>query len=547
MKHRQRVRSSFRRLTKRSKYLPQGIATTITVAIITIIVLAPTALGITVTIQGLSDNQQLGATGSFTFIAKITIDSNELVPLSGLNIILDGSTFSFNPNTGATVGTTSTAISSVMPINFGSGNLFTTGYGYSTGTLAAYSYSYGWKYGSPSATGYGNQGPQTFTWNVTLAQKNLAIGSHTIRLDAITTGLSLNTYSSSTVTFKIVAGSSETVSIPTTATTATVDNTLTTNTTVVLTGVTFTDPTVPATITTIKFTAAPTTAVTVVTATGKTPAKYVDVKAFNLASGTATITISYTDAEVAGLDESALTLYYYSNSTGTWVQFSNIVRNTAANTISGSIDVTLLTGTYVSLAGSAPATPAVTPPASGGGAGLPVVSATVNTNLRVISLSVVPGSTTTVSLTLRATDLFTTGSIQLTLPDNLVFGNLRTFDFMGTNTLTGNQLLIEKTSTTGTSAASIFFTLTAPLNSSIEVGQIYTVTVDEMSISGATVNFQTEQTVTFSISKPTVPIIYNALDSYFQQLPSRYTENRIPTTTDIMNLLDFRLSGKVEP
>ncbi len=546
MVQRQRVRSKFSRLVKRSKYLPQGIATTITVAIITIIVLAPSALGITVSIQGLSNNQQLGSTGSFTFLAKITIDSNELVPLSGLNIILDGSTFSFNPNTGAAVGTPSSAITSVSPVNFGSGNLFTTGYGYSTGTLAAYSYSYGWKYGTPSATGYGNAGPQTFVWNVTLSNSNLAVGNHTIRLDVITTGMELNTYSSSTVTFAVVAGASQTVSIPTTSTTATVNNVATTNVTVVVTGATYTDANVPATITTIKFTSAPTTAVTVTTGTGKTPAKYIDVKAFNFASGTVTVTVSYTDAEVAGLDESALTLYYYSTSLSTWVQFSSVTVNTSANTVSGSIDVLLLTGTYISLAGTAPVA-TITPPAAGAGAGLPGVSATVNTNLRLVSLQVAPGSAVTVSLTLSSNELMTSGTITLTLPNNLRYSDLRTINFDGTSTLTGNTLVLERSDASGSKTATIFFKLTAPLDSTIKVGQTYTVTIDEVSMQGMTVNFQTSQTVTFNIVSPTVQNIYSALDSHFTNIPNPYTENRVPTITDIMNLLDFRLTGEVLP
>ena len=547
MARRQRVRSKVRRLVKRSKYLPQGIGTSLTIAIIAIIILAPSAMAISLEILGLSDGQKLGNSGSFTFLAKITISSGEVVPLDQFQIVLDSQLFSFNPSTGDAIGSTSSAISSVVPVNFRSGSLYTTGgsgYGYAREYLKAYSYDYNYNYYGQSAYGYGFDGPQTFVWNVTLLPENLSIDDHTIRLDILTLGLSMNRYSSSTITFEVVEGSSQSSTIPTTATSILIDHTYTTNIKVVLSGLTFTDPTIPAIITTLAFDTAPTTSISVLAGTGKTPVKFMAVKGVNFASGTATITVTYTTAEVAELDEKALTLYYWSSSTSTWIQLSGIDRNIVANTVTGNIDVTLLTGTYIAIA--APAKSAA--PAQGAGPGLPGVSATVNTNLRLVSLQAAPGSSVTVSITLRATQVMSTGSITLTLPENLKYSDLRTVNFEGTNTLTGRTLVIEKSGTTDSSSYSvIFFKLSAPLDSTIKVGEIYTVSIDEIIIQGMTVNYNTGQLVTITIAQPTVQSIYSALDSHFIGIDSPYTENRVPTITDIMNLLDFRLAGEVSP
>ena len=108
-------------------------------------------------------------------------------------------------------------------------------------------------------------------------------------------------------------------------------------------------------------------------------------------------------------------------------------------------------------------------------------------------------------------------------------------------------LVIEKSAGSGSTTSRIFFELTAPLDSTIKVGEIYTVTIDEIIIQGMAVTYGTVQTVTITIAQPTVLSIYNALDSYFDNIPSPYTLNNVPTTTDIMNLLDFRLAGEVQP
>lgn len=538
------VRTKLNRLSKRSKYLPQGIATTITVAIISIIILAPSALAVSVQIQGLSDDQEIGLGttsihGSYTFFMKVVIDSDERVPLENVAIILDDTTYNFNANTGGT-----NSIMSVTPYSFTSGQLWTSAYGYGYYTLQAYSYSYSTNYyGSPSYTGYSLAGPQTLTYKIIIDTYELGSGDHTIRLDAITTGLVMNTYSSTETDFTIISGSSDSATVAVGG--STVDHTTTTGTKVVLTGVTLTDSSLPGTITTQKFVTAPTTSISVATGTGKTSALFVDVKAFNMAGGTATITITYTDADIVGLDESTLTIYYWSGTA--WESFTSIVRSPSTNTITGNILVINLDGTYVSLAGTAPVTPPVTPPAAGPGPALPGVSANVNTNLRLVSLQVAPGSPITISITLTSNTLMTSGSMTLTLPANLRYSDLRTINFDGTSTLTGNTLVLERIGATGSNTATIFLKLTAPLDSSIKVGETYTVTVNEVVMQGMTVSFSTPQTVTFNIVEPTVQNIYSALDSHFSSIPSPYTENRVPTMTDIMNLLDFRLTGEVQP
>ena len=191
MVQRQRVRSKSGRLIKRRKHLPQGIATAFTAAIIGIILLAPSALAVSIEIQGLSNGQQLGDSGSFSFLAKVTISSGEVVPLDRLNVVLDSVIFQFNPSTGAAIGSTSSVIDSILPVNFVSGNLYSTdfnsGYGYSYAKLKAYSYGYGYNYyGSPDGYGYGFSGPRTFIWNVTLLPENLSTGNHTLRMDVRT-------------------------------------------------------------------------------------------------------------------------------------------------------------------------------------------------------------------------------------------------------------------------------------------------------------------------------------------------------------------------
>ena len=547
MAQRQRVRSKFKRLAKRSKYLPQGIATTLTVTIIAIIVLAPNAMALSVGLYGLSDDQKIGNSGSFTFLAKVTVSSGEVVPVHHLNVVLDSTIFQFNPNTGDTIGTASSAISSVVPVGIAPGNLYNSAYGWAYGYFKAYSYGYSHNYyGVPgvnlySGYGYGLNGPQIYTWNVTLLPENLDTGDHTVRVDAITVGLTMNDFSSSTVTFEVIGGVSKTTTVPSSRTSITIDHTSTTKTKVVLRDLEFTDSDLPGTLSITLLDSAPSTSQTVLAGTDKTPIKFVDLSAFNFDDGSADITITYTNTEASSVDENALTLYYWSSSAGTWVQLSGINRDTAADTVQGTMDIDILS--YVALASPAKSTA----PAQGAGPGLPAVSATVTTNLQQVSLQAAPGSSVTVTITLSSTTIMSTGSITITLPENLQYSDLRTVNFDGTNTLTGRTLVIEKSAGSGSTTSRIFFELTAPLDSTIKVGEIYTVTIDEIIIQGMAVTYGTVQTVTITIAQPTVASIFSALDSHFTEISSIYTENRVPTITDIMNLLDFRLAGEVSP
>ncbi|MDP6586522.1 MAG: hypothetical protein QF535_17845, partial [Anaerolineales bacterium] len=366
-------------------------------------------------------------------------------------------------------------------------------------------------------------------------------GDHTVRVDVITVGLTMNDFPSSTVTFEVVAGVSNTATVPSSRTSITIDHTSTTKTKVVLRDLTFTDSDIPGTLTTTLLDSAPSTSQTVLAGTDKTPIKFVDIAGFNFDDGSADITITYTNTEVSSVDENALTLYYWSSSAGTWVQLSGINRDTAGDTVKGTMDVDLLS--YIALA--SPAKSAA--PAQGAGPGLPAVSATVTTNLQLVSLQVAPGSSVTVTITLSSTSIMSSGSITLTLPENLVYSDLRTVNFDGTNTLTGRTLVVERSAGSGSTTSHIFFTMSAPLDSTIKVGEIYTVTIDEIIMQGMAVTYGTEQTVTITITQPTVQSIFSALDSRFIGISSPYTENRVPTVTDIMNLVDFRLVGEVQP
>jgi len=524
--------------SRRRKYLSQGVAATLSITVLAVILLAPTAAAFTVGVLGLADGQDVAQGGSFKFRVRVTVESGELVPIQQLKIVLDGTGYSFNPNTGAAIPPTTPAISSLTPENFQAGSLYTPTYGYGYGYLIGYGYNptsgYGYGYGSPNTYGYGFSGPRRLDYLVTLSPGYLSLGPHTLRVDVVT-GLSPpSEFSSQTVTFNVVSGTTQSDTV--TGTTPSVDHTATTGVSITLSGVTYTDPTAPGVITTLKYTVTPTTAVTISDATGKTAALYIDVKAFNIASGTATITISYTDTEISGLDENTLTLYYYSPTTNTWIELSNIVRDTSANTISGTIDATKLTATILTLAGTPP--PTLPPPTI-----IPKATASLTTQ----RLTAPPGSSITITLTLTSQTTITGGHITLTLPKYLKISNIKTVNFKGVSTIINRTLRIEKTTPPYTKSATISLTLTIPLNASIQVGETYTITIEKAQIPGATINFATPKTITITITKPTINEIFSALDSHFDKTPSIYTENRIPTIKDILNLLDFHFKGKVQP
>ena len=119
------------------------------------------------------------------------------------------------------------------------------------------------------------------------------------------------------------------------------------------------------TIVTSSYSADPVTTTTFSTALpGKTALKYVDVQVTGLTSGTAVITVDYSDAEVTakGLNEDTLILYVWYG--GTWnAPVSSPGRDTVNNKIWGTFNVTDLTG-----APAAPGGP------TGGGAAIPTLS-----------------------------------------------------------------------------------------------------------------------------------------------------------------------------
>jgi hypothetical protein len=92
--------------------------------------------------------------------------------------------------------------------------------------------------------------------------------------------------------------------------------------------------------------------------TGSRALKYVDVKVSDYSSGTVTITISYTDDELAGVgvEESSLALYYFKMGSGPWTLAANSTVNTVEKTVSGDIPVGELTGTPLCLGGDAEVT-----------------------------------------------------------------------------------------------------------------------------------------------------------------------------------------------
>ena len=86
--------------------------------------------------------------------------------------------------------------------------------------------------------------------------------------------------------------------------------------------------------------------------TGMTPVKFVDVYVEGFTTGTATVTIHYTDAEVEGLAEDGLKIFYWYG--GLWRLADNIDVDTDANTILADIPVSALTGTPIGIGGSPP-------------------------------------------------------------------------------------------------------------------------------------------------------------------------------------------------
>ncbi|MDD5038299.1 MAG: hypothetical protein PHN78_03180 [Dehalococcoidales bacterium] len=93
---------------------------------------------------------------------------------------------------------------------------------------------------------------------------------------------------------------------------------------------------------------------------GERALKYVDVQiaSGSTYSGNVTITLSYTDADLAelGVKEDTLKLYYFKMTDGPWTEAGNQVLDTVNNTVSGDIPASELTGTPLCLGGEAEVT-----------------------------------------------------------------------------------------------------------------------------------------------------------------------------------------------
>ncbi len=182
----------------RYKYLPHGVTAALSVAIIGVIVFAPAASALSVEILGAANNQKVGRSEDFKFVAHIKITSGELIPLQTLNIVLNGQTYSFDPRTGEPIGNTSEAIESVEPTDFPGGQNDTKPnggtYGYFTGFNDSQT-----SYGSPNAYGYGVAGPTTINYQITLDTSKLPAGTNTIRLNVVTALSPVSTYWSPTI------------------------------------------------------------------------------------------------------------------------------------------------------------------------------------------------------------------------------------------------------------------------------------------------------------------------------------------------------------
>ncbi|MFB6215320.1 MAG: PKD domain-containing protein, partial [Candidatus Bipolaricaulia bacterium] len=78
--------------------------------------------------------------------------------------------------------------------------------------------------------------------------------------------------------------------------------------------------------------------------------KYADVKAIDLKSGDARISIHYTDREVSQFIEEGLKLFAYYD--GSWSEATNINVDTSENVIHGDVDVSKLTGSPITVSGN---------------------------------------------------------------------------------------------------------------------------------------------------------------------------------------------------
>lgn len=85
--------------------------------------------------------------------------------------------------------------------------------------------------------------------------------------------------------------------------------------------------------------------------TGATSVVFLDVQVTGYTSGWAHITVPYTKPLPAGVEEDTLGLYYWDEAVNMWRIARNSAVDTTANTVSGDIPVSALTGTPIGLGG----------------------------------------------------------------------------------------------------------------------------------------------------------------------------------------------------
>lgn len=93
--------------------------------------------------------------------------------------------------------------------------------------------------------------------------------------------------------------------------------------------------------------------------TGKSAIKFVGLRVEGTTTGTAHVTVSYTDNDVSAYDVNSLILAYFSG--GNWHNAGNITISSANDTISGDIPVSRLSGTAIGLGGDLTQTAGVIP------------------------------------------------------------------------------------------------------------------------------------------------------------------------------------------
>jgi hypothetical protein len=111
---------------------------------------------------------------------------------------------------------------------------------------------------------------------------------------------------------------------------------------------------------------------------------------------------TYTDAEVVGLDEANLAMYYFQ--AGAWHRCSDTGVNTAANYVWANMTRSELSGSPISVGGPAAAAPPSAPPAGGGGGGPEIVRVTLTGLISDWSLRVDPLGTVQATCRLTSSD-----------------------------------------------------------------------------------------------------------------------------------------------